>query len=314
MMHMVMEGVQRMRTLGGGSRGLRVQGGAGGQGRLSSQGAAKYESFPPRISSVSSFYPRTPAGTTSNSKGNSFTFPEPTYSEWQPEKTENAKSTVSFTPSLSIPAQEDSYGSPLAPLITTISGDQEHIQYEDQFSSSATSSLWESSPPNSLPVVFPASSSTSPPSLPPLHPTMNPIFPSISDNLDFSVEVLTNNVHNEVTSSLEVDLTGEHGSNDDLPQTPPESSNVQIGQTAGPTPPSPNNSGSDADPEIALAIKIVSPFVSPSGDEDADDGVPQQPSDPFPDQENPGKYMLSRIFKKIIRPREIFHKRCECDR
>ena len=296
MMHMVMEGVQRMKTLGGGSRGLRVQGGAGGRGRLSSQGAAQYESFPPRISSVSSFYPRTPAGTTSNSRGNSFTFPEPTYSEWQPEKTENAKSTVSFTPSLSIPAQEDSYGSPLAPLITTISGDQEHIQYEDQFSSSATSSLWESSPPNSLPVVFPASSSTSPPSRPPLHPTINPTFPSISDNLDFSVEVLTNNVHNEVSSSLEVDLTGEHGSNDDLPQTPPESSNIQIGQTAGPTTPSPNNSGSDADHEIALAIKIVSPFVSPSGDEDADDGVPQQPSDPFPDQENPGKCLLSRIF------------------
>ena len=257
---MVMEGVQRMRTLGGGSRGLRVQGGAGGRGRLSSQGAAQYESFPPRFSSVSSFYPRTPTGTTSNSKGNSFTFPEPTYSEWQPEKTENAKSTVSFTPSLSIPAQEDSYGSPLAPLITNISGDQEQIQSNDQFGSSATSSLWESSPPISLPVVFPASSSTYIPSLPPLHPTINPTFPSISDNLDFSVEVLTNNVHNEVTSSLEVDLTGEHGSNDDLPQTPPESSNIQIGQTAGPTAPSPSNS----DPEIALAIKIVSPFVSPS--------------------------------------------------
>ena len=309
-MHMVMEGVQRMRALGGGSRGLRVQGGAGGQGRLSSQGAAQYESFPHRVSSVSSFYPRTPAGTTSNSKGNSFTFPEPTYSEWQPEKPEIAKSTASFTPSLSIPAQEDSYGSPLAPLITTISGDQEQTQSDDQFSSSATSSLWESSPPNSLPVVFPTSLSTSPPSLPSLLSTINPTFPSISDNLDFSVQVLTNNVHNEVTSSLEVDLTGEHGTKDDLPEIPPESSNIQIGPTVGPTTPSPSNS----DPEIALAIKIVSPFVSPSGDKAADDGVPQQPSDPFPDQENPGKCKSSRLFILIIRSREIFHKRCECDR
>ena len=85
-----------------------------------------------------------------------------------------------------------------------------------------------------------------------------------------------------VSSSLEVDLTGVVGK-DDLS----ESSNLQLGLPAQ-SAASPASS-SNRDPEIALAIKIVSPFVSPSEDTAEEAGVPQQPSDPFPDQENPGK-------------------------
>ena len=97
-----------------------------------------------------------------------------------------------------------------------------------------------------------------------------------------------------MSSSLEVDLTGVDGK-DDLPKTPPtESSNIQLVLPAQfPT------IGSNPDPDIALAIKIVSPFISPSEDEGDQAGVDQQPSDPFPDQENPGKSLSFYILNSI---------------
>ena len=99
-----------------------------------------------------------------------------------------------------------------------------------------------------------------------------------------------------VSSSLEVDLTGGVGKDDSQSKTPPESSNIQLGLPA-----TSQASSSNPDPEIALAIKIVTPFVSPSEDaeEEEETKVPQQPSDPFPDQENPGKYLSTKATHQI---------------
>ena len=102
-----------------------------------------------------------------------------------------------------------------------------------------------------------------------------------------------------VSSSLEVDLTGGVGKDDSQSKTPPESSNIQLGLPAQSE--TSQASNSNPDPEIALAIKIVSPFVSPSEDaEEEETKVPQQPSDPFPDQENPGKYLSTKATHQII--------------
>ena len=313
-----MEGTRRLPIIfpGQGGRG-------GGGGRPSSQraiqqviqqggfqggGGEDYQyQLPPRVSSPSSFYPPRP---TSSGNQHSFSFPQPTYSKWQPEETKEtespspskppgSKTIFPFSPSLPSPAQEDSYGSPLAPLLS-FEEPSSSILTEEQFVGS--SSLWDSSPPNSLPIVFPPPSPSSSPALP---STSSSSFPSItstfssatlhSPNLEFSVDEAT--PQNTVSSSLEVDLTGVDGK-DDLPKTPPtESSNVQLvlpaQSTEFPT------VGSNLDPDIALAIKIVSPFISPSEDEGDQAGVAQQPSDPFPDQENPGKSLSFYILNSI---------------
>ena len=298
-MQLVMEGTRRLpRRLPGPGRG--------GGGRPPSQRAIQQVSQqggfpaggenhpPPRAYSPSGsgFYPRQPPASsgpsTTSTSQHSFSFPQPTYSKWKPEKVEGN----SFVPSHPAPAQEDSYGSPLAPLISA----QEpaaSILSEEQFGFDGSSSLWDSSPPNSLPIVFPPSSSST--SLSSTSPSSSSSFPSITStfsstslpsppsptaNLEFSVE--EENAQNVVSSSLEVDLTGVVGK-DDLS----ESSNLQLGLPAQSA--ASQASSSNRDPEIALAIKIVSPFVSPSEDTAEEAGVPQQPSDPFPDQENPGK-------------------------
>lgn len=311
MVQMVMEGTRRLPIIfpGQGGRG-------GGGGRPSSQraiqqviqqggfqgGGGEDHQLPPRVSSPSSFYPPRP---TSSGNQHSFSFPQPTYSKWQPEETKEtespspskppgSKTIFPFSPSLPSPAQEDSYGSPLAPLLS-FEEPSSSILTEEQFVGS--SSLWDSSPPNSLPIVFPP---PSPSSSPALSSTSSSSFPSITStfssatlhsptNLEFSVDEAT--PQNTVSSSLEVDLTGVDGK-DDLPKTPPtESSNIQLvlpaQSTEFPT------IGSNPDPDIALAIKIVSPFISPSEDEGDQAGVAQQPSDPFPDQENPGRYFTN---------------------
>ena len=294
MMKLVMEGTRRF-----------VGRGRGGGGRPPSQRAIQQVSQqggfpaggenhpPPRaFSSPSGFYPRQPSASsgpssTSTSSQKTFSFPQPIYSKWKPEKVEEN----SFVPSHPSPVEEDSYGSPLAPLISS----QEpaaSILPEEQFGFDGSSSLWDSSPPNSLPIVFPPSSSST--SLSSTSPSSSSSFPSItstfsstslpspppSPNLEFSVE--EENAQNVVSSSLEVDLTGVVGK-DDLS----ESSNLQLGLPAQSA--ASQGSSSNRDPEIALAIKIVSPFVSPSEETAEKAGVPQQPSDPFPDQENPGK-------------------------
>merc|ERR1719397_2213696 len=316
MMQLVMEGTRRLpRRFPGGGLGRPPSQRAIQQ--VSQQGgfsAGGENSLPPRTSSSSSFgfYPQqssssASAGPSINSNQHSFSFPQPTYSKWQPDKTE-VNSAISFSPSHQAPVQEDSYGSPLAPLISSHHESSASILTEEQFGSDGSSSLWDSSPPNSLPIVFPSpspssstslssTSSSSSSSSSSAFPSITSTFsstplpsPSPTANVEFSVEEAT--LQNAVSSSLEVDLTGVIGK-DDQSKTPSQSSNLQFGPTALAAASQP----SDPDPEIALAIKIVTPFVSPSenaaGEEET--GVPQQPSDPFPDQENPGKYFTNDL-------------------
>merc|ERR1719397_2308541 len=309
MMQLVMEGTRRLpRRFPGGGLGRPPSQRAIQQ--VSQQGgfsAGGENSLPPRTSSSSSFgfYPQqssssAPTGPSISSNQHSFSFPQPTYSKWQPDKVE-VNSATSFSPSHPAPVEEDSYGSPLAPLISVEQESSASILTEEQFGADGSSSLWDSSPPNSLPIVFPSSppslstspsssSSSSFPSIPSLFSSTSLPSPSPTANVEFSVEEAT--LQNTVSSSLEVDLTGVV-SKDDLSKTPTESSNLQLGpiiqETASSQP-------SNPDPEIALAIKIVSPFVSPSEDTAGEEaGVPQQPSDPFPDQENPGKYFTNDL-------------------